>query len=328
LKNSKEIPRKQTTSHEDYFQDVRLEARDNGKVPSILSASDNRRNSEKVYANNLMEKILARDNMNQAYRQVVRNKGKHGIDGMTVDELLPYLKENGNQLRKDILQGKYKPKSVRRVEILKSDGGVRLLGIPTVTDRMIQQAIAQQLTPIFELKFSDNSYGFRPKRNAHQAIKKARQYINEGYTWVVDIDLEKYFDTVNHDKLMSLVEREVKDRRVLKLIRAFLNSGVMINGVIVETDKGCPQGGPLSPLLSNIMLDVLDKELEKRNHKFCRYADDGILRCRSEREAQYLHSQLDMREVDPIAIHRDAQQTSILACVCPGCSDKSPSAPC
>ena len=154
MKNSREIPRKQTTSHEDYFQDRRLEARDNGKVPSILSASDNRRNSEKVYANNLMEKILVRDNMNQAYRQVVRNKGKHGIDGMTVDELLPYLKENGNQLRKDILQGKYKPKSVRRVEILKSDRGVRLLGIPTVTDKIIQQAIAQQLTPIFELNWS------------------------------------------------------------------------------------------------------------------------------------------------------------------------------
>ena len=146
MKNSKEIPRKQTTSHEDYFQDVRLEAGDNGKVPSILSAFDNRRNSENVYANNLMEKILAKDNMNQAYRQVVRNKGKHGIDGMTVDELLPYLKENGNQLRKDILKGKYKPKSVRRVEISKSDRGVRLLGIPIVIDRMIQQAIAQQLT--------------------------------------------------------------------------------------------------------------------------------------------------------------------------------------
>ena len=222
MNNSKEIPRKQTTSHEDYFQDVRLEAGDNGKVPSILSAFDNRRNSENVYANNLMEKILAKDNMNQAYRQVVRNKGKHGIDGMTVDELLPYLKENGNQLRKDILQGKYKPKSVRRAEISKSDRGVRLLGIPTVIDRMIQQAIARQLTPIFELKFSDNSYGFRPNRNAHQAIKKARQYINEGYAWVVDIDLEKYFDTVNHDKLMSLVAREVKDKRVLKLIRAYL----------------------------------------------------------------------------------------------------------
>ena len=163
-----------------------------------------------------MEKILAKDNMNQAYRQVVRNKGKHGIDGMTVDELLPYLKENGNQLRKDILQGKYKPKSVRRAEISKSDRGVRILGIPTVIDRMIQQAIAQQLTPIFELKFSDSSYGFRPSRNAHQAIKKARQYMNEGYTWVVDIDLEKYFDTVNHDKLNSAYSQRSKRQKSIE----------------------------------------------------------------------------------------------------------------
>jgi RNA-directed DNA polymerase len=173
LNNSKEIPRKQTTSHEGYFQDVRLEAEDNGKVPSILSAFNNRRNGENVYDNNLMEKILAKDNLNQAYRQVVRNKGKQGIDGMTVDELLPYLKENGNQLRKDILEGKYKPKSVRRAEISKSDRGVRLLGIPTVIDRMIQQAIAQQLTPIFELKFSDNSYGFRLRQECTSSDKES-----------------------------------------------------------------------------------------------------------------------------------------------------------
>jgi len=284
---------------------------DNGKVPSILSAFDNRRNSEKVYANNLMERILTRDNMNQAYRQVVRNKGKHGIDGMTVEELLPYLKENGDQLRKDILQGKYKPKSVRRAEISKSDRGVRLLGIPTVTDRMIQQAIAQQLTPIFELKFSDNSYGFRPNRNAHQAIRKARQYMNEGYTWVVDIDLEKYFDTVNHDKLMSLVAREVKDKRVLKLIRAYLNSGVMINGVIVETDKGCPQGGPLSPLLSNIMLDVLDKELEERNHKFCRYADDNQLYVKTRKAAERVMKSITIFIEDKLKLKVNKKKSAI-----------------
>lgn len=311
MKNSKEIPRKQTTSHEDYFHDGKLEAGDNGKVLSILSAFNNRRNGEKVYANNLMEKILAKDNMNQAYRQVVRNKGKHGIDGMTVDELLPYLKENGNQLRRDILEGKYKPKSVRRAEISKSDRGVRLLGIPTVIDRMIQQAIAQQLTPIFELKFSDNSYGFRPNRNAHQAIKKARQYMNEGYTWVVDIDLEKYFDTVNHDKLMSLVAREVKDKRVLKLIRAFLNSGVMIDGVIVETDKGCPQGGPLSPLLSNIMLDVLDKELEERNHKFCRYADDNQLYVKTRKAAERVMKSIAIFIEDKLKLKVNKKKSAI-----------------
>jgi len=234
-----------------------------------------------------MEKILAKDNMNQAYRQVVRNKGKHGIDGMTVDELLPYLKENGKQLRKDILRGKYRPKSVRRVEISKSDRGVRLLGIPTVIDRMIKASHCPTTNlKYLNLSFKDDSYGFRPNRNAHQAIKKAQQYLNEGYTWVVDIDLEKYFDTVNHDKLMALVAREVKDKRVLKLIRAYLNSGVMINGVVVETDKGCPQGGPLIPLLSNIMLDVLDKELEERNHKFCRYADDNQLYVKTRKAAE------------------------------------------
>lgn len=233
-----------------------------------------------------MEKILAKDNMNKAYKRVVKNGGSQGIDGMSVAELLSYLKEQGNQLRKEIWEGKYKPQSVRRVEIPKQDGGVRRLGIPTVVDRMIQQAIAEQLTPIFEPTFSENSYGFRPRRNAHQAIRKAQKYMNEGHTWVVDIDLEKYFDTVNHDKLMALVAREVKDKRVLKLIRAYLNSGVMINGVVVDTDRGCPQGGPLSPLLSNIMLNELDKELEKRGHKFCRYADDNQLYVRSKKAAE------------------------------------------
>ncbi|GAH04620.1 unnamed protein product, partial [marine sediment metagenome] len=176
---------------------------------------------------------------------------------------------------------------------------------------MIQQAIAQQLTPIFELKFSDNSYGFRPNRNAHQAIKKARQYINEGYTWVVDIDLEKYFDTVNHDKLMSLVAREVKDKRVLKLIRAYLNSGVMINGVVVETDKGCPQGGPLSPLLSNIMLDVLDKELEERNHKFCRYADDNQLYVKSRKAAERVMKSITIFIEDKLKLKVNKRKSAI-----------------
>jgi RNA-directed DNA polymerase len=286
LKNSMEIRRKQTTSYEGYSQEVRLETGDNGKVQSISTALDDGRNDESALSNNLMERILTRTNMNQAYKRVVRNKGSHGIDGMSVDELLPYLKEKGNQLLKDILEGNYKPQSVRRVEIPKPDGGVRLLGIPTVIDRMIQQAIAQQLSLIFDYQFSDSSYGFRPGRNAHQAIKKAQEYMNEGYTWVVDIDLEKYFDTVNHDKLMALVARKVQDKRVLKLIRAYLNSGVMINGVVTRTDKGCPQGGPLSPLLSNIMLDELDKELERRNHRFCRYADDKQLYVKSKKAAE------------------------------------------
>lgn len=286
MKNSIGMRRKQTTSYEGYFQEVRLETRDNGKVHSISTALEDGRNDENAYADKLLERILSRTNMNMAYRKVMRNKGSHGIDGMSVDELLSYLKENGDQLLKDISEGRYKPKSVRRVEIPKPDGGVRLLGIPTVIDRMIQQAIAQQLTLIFDYQFSDNSYGFRPSRNAHQAIKKAQGYMNEGYTWVVDIDLEKYFDTVNHDKLMALVAGKVQDKRVLKLIRAYLNSGVMINGVVTRTDKGCPQGGPLSPLLSNIMLDELDKELEKRNHRFCRYADDNQLYVKSKKAAE------------------------------------------
>ena len=286
MKNSKETHRPQTTSYKGCSQEIRLEAGSNEKVQSVSTALENRRNGENACASNLMEKILTMANMNMAYKKVVRNKGKHGIDGMSVDELLPYLKEHGSQLRKDLLEGKYKPKSVRRVEIPKTDGGVRLLGIPTVIDRMVQQAIAQVLTSIFEPIFSDNSYGFRPNRNAHQAIRTSQGHMNDGCTWVVDIDLEEYFDTVNHDKLMVLVAREIKDKKVLKLIRAYLNSGVMINGVVVDTDRGCPQGGPLSPLLSNIMLNELDKELEKRNHKFCRYADDNQLYVKSRKAAQ------------------------------------------
>lgn len=286
MKNSTEMERKQTTSYEGYSQEIRLETGGNEKAHSISEALENGRNGESEYANNLMEKILSNTNMNLSYKKVVRNKGSHGIDGMKVDELLTYLKGNGENLRKELWEGNYKPKPVRRVEIPKPDGGVRLLGIPTVVDRMIQQAIAQELTPIFEPKFSDNSYGFRPNKNAHQAVLKAQEYMNAGYKWVVDIDLAKYFDTVNHDKLMALVAREVKDKRVLKLIRAYLNAGVMINGVKVESDKGCPQGGPLSPLLSNIMLNELDKELEKRNHKFCRYADDNQLYVKSKKAAK------------------------------------------
>ncbi len=205
---------------------------------------------------------------------------------MKVDELLPYLKQHGAAIRQAILQGSYAPTPVRRVEIPKSDGGVRLLGIPTVLGRMIQQAIAQVLTPIFDPGFSDMSYGFRPGRSAKEAVTKAKEYIEGGYKWVVDIDLARYFDTVNHDKLMSLVARKVTDKRVLKLIRAYLKSGVMLNGVVVEMEEGCPQGGPLSPLLSNVMLDELDKKLEARGHKFCRYADDCNIYVRSQRAGQ------------------------------------------
>jgi group II intron reverse transcriptase/maturase len=222
----------------------------------------------------LWERVWERQNLLAALERVERNGGAPGIDGMTVEELRPYLRERWLEIRETLDQQTYKPSPVRRVEIPKPDGGVRQLGIPTVLDRFLQQAIAQALTPLFEPLFSASSYGFRPGRSAHQAIEQAQEYIRAGYEWTVDLDLEKFFDRVNHDMLMARVARVVKDKRVLKLIRAYLNSGVMVNGVVLDSEEGTPQGGPLSPLLSNIMLDDLDKELEKRGHKFVRYADD------------------------------------------------------
>jgi group II intron reverse transcriptase/maturase len=218
----------------------------------------------------LWEQVWERQNLQTALERVERNGGAPGIDGMTVAELRPYLKEHWLEVREALDQQTYRPSPVRRVEIPKPGGGVRLLGIPTVMDRFLQQAMAQALTLLFEPLFSPQSYGFRPGRSAHQAVKQAQEYVQEGYEWVVDIDLEKYFDRVNHDMLMARVARVVKDKRVLKLIRTYLNSGVMVNGVVQDTAEGTPQGGPLSPLLSNIMLDDLDKELEKRGHKFVR----------------------------------------------------------
>ena len=271
---------------EDCLQEIRVEPRGNVGVPSISSMPERKRDGVNEYASGLLEKILHRDNMNLAYKRVKANKGSHGVDGMTVNELLQYLKQNGNQLRQSIMEGAYKPQPVRRVEIPKSDGGKRLLGIPTVVDRVIQQAIAQVLTPIYEMQFSANSYGFRPGRDAKQAVKKCKEYIDAGYKWTVDIDLAKYFDTVNHDKLMRLLSETIEDSRVLSLIRKYLQSGVMLNGVVQVTEEGCPQGGNLSPLLSNIMLNELDIELTKRGLKFCRYADDANIYVRSQKAAK------------------------------------------
>jgi RNA-directed DNA polymerase len=234
----------------------------------------------------LWEAILERENLNRALKQVERNGGAPGIDGMTVKELRPYLKVHWSETREALEGQTYRPSPVRRVEIPKPDGGVRLLGIPTVLDRMLQQAIAQCLTPLFEPLFSNHSYGFRPGRSAHEAVKQAQGYIQEGYEWAVDIDLEKFFDRVNHDILMARVARVVKDKRVLKLIRAYLESGVLVNGVVMETEEGTPQGGPLSPLLSNIMLDDLDKELEQRGHRFVRYADDCNIYVKTQRAGE------------------------------------------
>ena len=235
----------------------------------------------------MLEKILEPNNLNAAYKKVKSNKGSHGVDGMTVEQLQSYLATHGQELRQSILEGTYKPQPVRRVEIPKPDGGgVRLLGVPTVVDRVVQQATAQVLTPIYEEIFSNSSYGFRPGRSAHQAIEQALEYINDGYTWAVDIDLEKYFDTVNRDKLMRLVSRDVKDGRVISLIRKFLVSGVMVNGVVIETEEGFVQGGNISPLLSNIMLHELDCELEARGLRHVRYADDCNIYVKSKKAAE------------------------------------------
>jgi RNA-directed DNA polymerase len=231
----------------------------------------------------MMEAICNRENLWKALRQVRSNKGSPGVDGMTVRQLPDYLKEHWPAIRARLLQGAYEPQPVKRVEIPKPDGGVRKLGIPTVLDRFIQQAVLQVLQGQWNPTFSEHSYGFRPGCSAHQAVAAAQQYMTDGLRWVVDLDLEKFFDRVNHDRLMAAIAQRVKDKRVLKLIRAFLNAGVMENGLVSPTDEGAPQGGPLSPLLSNLVLDELDRELKKRGHRFARYADDCNIYVRSER---------------------------------------------
>jgi RNA-directed DNA polymerase len=230
-----------------------------------------------------MEEVCERENCQQALRRVKANKGSPGIDGMNVEELPGYLKQHWPTLRDQLLSGTYQAQPVRRVEIAKPDGGMRKLGIPTVLDRFIQQAVMQVLQPRWDPTFSEHSHGFRPKRSAHQAVAQAQQYIAAGNGWVVDLDLEKFFDRVNHDRLMVAIARRVSDKRMLKLIRAFLESGVMENGLVSPVEEGTPQGGPLSPLLSNLVLDELDRELERRHHRFARYADDCNIYVRSER---------------------------------------------
>ena len=235
----------------------------------------------------LMEEVCERENLKEALRRVKANKGSPGVDGMTVDAITDYLKQHWPAIREQLLSGTYEPKPVRRVEIPKPDGGgVRKLGIPSVLDRFIQQAVMQVLQRQWDRTFSDHSYGFRPGRSAHQAVAQAQQYIAEGYSWMVDFDLEKFFDRVNHDKLMGQIAKRVEDKRLLKLIRAFLNAGVMENGLVSPSVEGTPQGGPLSPLLSNLVLDELDRELERRGHRFVRYADDSNIYVRSERAGQ------------------------------------------
>ncbi len=227
-----------------------------------------------------MQQLLSRENLLSALHRVEENKGSHGVDGMSVKTLREHIKQNWQTIRESLENGTYEPSPVRRVEIPKPNGGTRLLGIPTVTDRFIQQAITQILTPPFDPEFSEHSYGFRPKRRGHDAVRKARTYMQEGYRIVVDLDLEKFFDRVNHDRLMARLAERVTDKVLLLLIRKYLQSGVLIHGLVKPTEEGAPQGGPLSPLLSNIVLDELDKELEKRNLRFVRYADDCAPRMR------------------------------------------------
>jgi RNA-directed DNA polymerase len=240
----------------------------------------------------MLEEIVSKENMTKAFKRVKANKGAAGIDGMQVEELQGYLSNAWSFIKAEILEGKYKPSCVKQVTIPKPNGGERKLGIPTVVDRLIQQAISQRLTQIYDDGFSENSYGFRPGRNAHQAVLKAQEYLKEGNIYVIEMDLEKFFDRVNHDKLMTLLSRKIGDKRVLKLIRSYLTSGIMIGGIASKREEGTPQGSPLSPLLSNIILDELDKELEKRGHHFVRYADDCSIYVKSRKAAERVKESL------------------------------------
>lgn len=286
MKDKQEYENGRQLQIEDYLQENILEIEGIVEVPSILAVSEEGKVDTKTVTNELLEKILSKDNMNMAFRRVKVNNGASGIDGKTVDELLQYLKENGDQLKEDIRKGIYNPKAVRRVEIPKADGSKRKLGIPTVVDRVIQQAISQQLSIIYEPIFSENSYGFRPNRSCHDAILKAKEITNNENKWVVDLDLEKFFDTVNQDLLISIIRRTVKEDKVVSIIRKYLQAGVLVNGVFEKTEKGTPQGGNISPILSNIMLNELDKELESRGLQYVRYADDCMIFVKSKKSAE------------------------------------------
>ena len=251
-----------------------------GEAPTAASGNGRPGNDR------LMERVVERGNVKAAFKRVKQNKGSPGIDGMTVDELLPWLVENWEATRAKLLDGTYRPAPVREQEIPKSGGGIRKLGIPTVLDRLIQQAVLQVLQPMFDPTFSEHSHGFRPGRSAHEAVREAQRYIQEGRRWVVDVDLEKFFDRVNHDVLMGRLEKRIGDERMLRLIRGYLDAGIMVNGVVMERHEGTPQGGPLSPLLANVLLDEVDKELEKRGHSFVRYADDCNVYVRSRRAGE------------------------------------------
>ncbi len=259
----------------------------------------------------LLEKILDKDNLNRAFKRVKANKGAPGIDGMAIEEALTYFRENQKESVNRIYRGKYTPSPVRRVEILKPDGGVRKLGIPTVIDRTLQQAITQQLTPIYEPLFAEGSYGYRPGRDAKQAIQKVKEYAEQGYTFAVSLDLSKYFDTLNHERLLNLLRCEIKDERVIQLIKRYLKSGVMENGVVMETEEGSPRGGNLSPLLANIYLDEFDKEFLRRGVPCIRYADDIVLPAKSRRASGRLleSSSRYLEEKLKLTVNREKSRT-------------------
>ena len=272
---------------EDYLQMVSAEQKEYAEVFAHQRITENNDIITDFQTDNLMEQILHKDNLNKAYKKVKSNKGAGGIDGMSVEELLGYLRNNQEQLIQKLKDGKYKPNPVRRVEIPKeTKGEFRKLGVPTVVDRVFQQAITQVLSPIYEKQFSENSFGFRPDRGAHDALKQCQTNVNDGYVYVVDMDLEKFFDTVCQSKLIEVLSRTIKDGRVISLIHKYLNAGVISRGIFEKTEVGMPQGGPLSPLLSNIMLNELDKELTRRGHRFVRYADDCMILCKSRKSAE------------------------------------------
>ncbi|CAH1226518.1 hypothetical protein PAECIP111893_05343 [Paenibacillus plantiphilus] len=272
---SKGCPQRDSAEHEGY----------EGALTDKRITENNNTNANSR-GNGLLERILSRGNLNEAYKQVKRNKGSHGIDGMKVEHLLQYLGDNGEELVKRVLDGKYRPNPVRRVEIPKDNGKMRTLGIPTAVDRVLQQAITQVLSPIFEPQFAETSYGFRPRRSAHDALRKCKEYANEGYTYVVDMDLEKFFDTVSQSKMIELLSKTIKDGRVISLIHKYLQAGAINKGKFEETELGLVQGGNISPLCSNIMLNELDRELERRGIRFVRYADDMLLFAKTKRSAQ------------------------------------------
>ncbi len=278
--------RKQKKSEETWLQIDRAEPEVYAGGQTYIWITENNLTNANQPSGGMLEQILSPTNLNQAYKRVNSNKGSGGVDKMEVDSLLDYLVLHKEELIQSIMEGTYRPNPVRRVEIPKENGKMRMLGIPTVVDRVVQQAITQVLSPIYEKQFSNNSYGFRPKRSAHQALNQCKAHITEGYKYAVDMDLEKFFDTVNQSKLIEILSRTIKDGRVISLIHKYLKAGVVVRSKFENTEVGVPQGGPLSPLLSNIMLNELDNELEKRGHRFARYADDMVILCKSKRSAE------------------------------------------